>query len=459
MSNRSIDQAGRTDRGSALVMTLMVMALVTALATTVATVTVNNLQSSTSARQAGSALNAADAGLSQAVTYLRSSGVRDLRCSPSCAAGTYGNSTTPMSVVMSGSAGQSFKVWIEAVAPFPANTPGLYRIHSTGKASGAASRTVTLDVGVTTSDVPMGIFARSINGGGSASVTRQSIFSTGCIYDREKIAMVKGEMDAAYGIPIGAHSSQIITTANGNNANCSTGNSDIHKDGPCDSRFPYDQDRLGGSLLGTACESTQTSYPKYYAPKNLDPDATNEVNGSFIESDTALYKLFGFRNPALTQAQIDALRATAASQGNLITSATGWTSPDETNAVMFFDLTGADTNARTVNLNNVVGFGRDKNLSSSSADCPSRSLTIVIVGGNATLNSNQQLVASLFLTSSAPYGQVSRANGTADYIGSIYADTINLIGNVDISSDTCFVANVSPALLDVRSGSYRELDR
>ena len=97
-------------------MTLMVMALVMALATTVATVTVNNLRSSTSARQAGSALNAADAGLSQAKTYLRTSGVRDLRCSPGCAANTYGNSSSPLSVSMSGTGGQSYQVWIQAVA-------------------------------------------------------------------------------------------------------------------------------------------------------------------------------------------------------------------------------------------------------------------------------------------------------------------------------------------------------
>jgi hypothetical protein len=54
---------------------------------------------------------------------------------------------------------------------------------------------------------------------------------------------------------------------------------------------------------------------------------------------------------------------------------------------------------------------------------------------------------------------VTRANGTANFVGSIYADGINVTGNVDLSSDTCFVSNVSPALLDVSSGKYRELDR
>jgi hypothetical protein len=437
----------------------MVMALVTALATTVATVTISNLQSSVSARQAGSALNAADAGLSQAMTYLRTSGVRDLSCSPSCASTRWGSNANPVNEPVAGRAGQSYQVWIEAVARFPANDPGLYRIHSTGRAAGAASRTITEDVGITTSDVPMGIFARSINGGGSASVHRQSIFSSGCVWDREKIDMVKGEMDLAHGIPIGVHSSQIITTAKGSGPNCSAGTGDVHRSSPCNTSFPYDQDRLGNSLVSTACAGTQSTYPKYYGPKNLDSDPAYEVNGSFIEDDATLYKLFGIQSPALTQGQIDQLRATAYAQGNLVTSASGTWSPDEANAVLFFDLTGAPANARTVDLNGITGMPRATNVSDASpASCPTKSLTIVIQGGNATLNSNPNFAASLFLTSSAPYGQFS-ANGTPDFVGTVYADTLNLSGNVDLSLDTCFLANVSPALLDVRSGAYREQDR
>ena len=68
------------DRGSAMVITLMVLALVTALSTTVAVVTINDLQGSRRAQAAGAALGAADAGVAQAISYLRNSGVRDLTC-------------------------------------------------------------------------------------------------------------------------------------------------------------------------------------------------------------------------------------------------------------------------------------------------------------------------------------------------------------------------------------------
>ena len=446
-----------TDTGSAMLLTLMVMALVTALATTVSVVAVNNLQSSTRAQQAGAALNAAEAGLAQAMTYLRTSGVRRLECSPSCTDNAYGNKMNPARVSIGGEGGQSYEVWIKPEAAFPANDPGLYRIYSTGFAAGSAERTVTADVGVTTSDIPLGIFARTINGGGSASVTRQSIFSTGCVYDRSKIDMVPGQMDLAYGIPIGVHSSQIITESNGSGQYCPKTSKPIHKTGSCNTTYPYDQDRLGGSLTSTSCASTQTSYPDYYGAQDLDGDGSNDVDGSYLKDDDALYELFGIRSPALTQAQIDELRSVAQAQGNYHTESTGWASPDEADAVMFFDLT-ADDPGGTVDLNDITSHGRLPNMDDDAA-CPSKSLTIVIEGGNAKLNSNQQLAASLFMISSAPYGQVSRANGTADFIGTIYADTVNLVGTVDLSMDECFLANSSPALLSLSSGSYRELDR
>jgi hypothetical protein len=442
-----------------MLLTLMVTALITALATTVSVIAINNLQSSTRAQQAGAALNAADAGLAQAMTYLRTTGVRRLACSPNCGStNAYGSQSNPTTVSIGGEGGQSYKVWISPVAPFPANNPGLYRIFSTGYAAGAAQRTVTADIGVTTSNVPLGIFARTINGGGSASVTGESIFSTGCVYDRAKINMVPGQLDLAYGIPIGVHSSQIITESNGTGQYCPETNQPIHQPGTrCNTTYPYDQDRLGGSLAGTGC-TAQSSYPAYYAPQDLDGDGSNDVNGSYIKDDKALYKLFGIRRPALTQAQIDELRTVAQTQGNYHIEATGWSSPDEADAVMFFDLKGTNAGG-TVDLNDITSHSRLPNIAATDAACPAKSLTIVIEGGNATLNSNQQLAASLFLTSSAPYGQVSRANGTANFIGTIYADTVNLVGNVDLSMDTCFLANSSPALLALTSGNYRELDR
>jgi hypothetical protein len=465
------DQEPR-DRGSAMVITLMVLALVTALSTTVAVVTIDNLIGSRRAQQAGAALAAADAGIAQAMSYLRNNGVRDLKCTAAapaaaaCTANDWG-SGKQISVNLPGASGQSYRVWIEAVRPFPTYDPGTYRIHSTGTAAGPASREVVTDVSVTTAPVPKGIFARTINGGGDAAVARESIFSTGCVYNRSKIQM--SGIDVAYGIPVAVHSSQIITDSNGTGQYCPNTDKAIHRDKwgnptPCSTAsdplkdYRYDQDSFGGDLSSTTCASVQSNYPAYYGPKNLDGTAGNDVHGSYIKDDATLFTLFGIRSPALTQSQVDQMKTIAQAQGNYWNSATGWSSPDEPNAVMFFDLKGSSVGA-TVDLNDITGFGRIANVAATDAACTTRSLIILVEGGNVKLNSNQQLAASVFLLSGAPYGQVLKANGTSNFIGTIYADTVNLTGTADLSMDTCFLSNVSPALLDFNLGGYRELDR
>lgn len=456
---------GARDRGSAMILVLLVMTLITAMTSTIAVVTINNLQGSWRSRQAGAALGAADAGISQAVQYLQSNGTRDLSCSPTCASNAWGNSASPTSVTMAGSAGQSYKVWIEAVAPYPTNDPGLYRVRSSGSASGAASRAVVADVSVQSGAVPRGIFAKSVTGGGDAQVHRQSVFSTGCVFQRSKIEMIDGELDAAYGIPIAVHSSQIITDSNGSGTTCPSTSKPIHQQGSatkaCNTDYPYDQDKFGSRLTpGDGCYDARMAgtgaWAKYYQTYDTNGDGTKDVS-SLLQSDSDLFKLFGFE-PKLSSTMISSLKQTAKMQGNYWTNSSGWTSPDEAHAVMFFDLAAADYGG-TVNLNNITGFGRDANLSATDSRCPSKSLTIVIEGGNARLNAQQKLFASLFLTGSSPIGQVTKVNGTSSFVGTIFADTINLVGTTDISLDSCFLSNGNPALASVAVTSYREDDR
>lgn len=449
------------DQGAAMIITLMVLALVTALSTTVAVVTIDNMIGSRKAQQAGAALAAADAGIAQAMTHLRHNGVRDLRCTstapadPAC--DVLWGSDKPVSVDVPGDNGASYEVWIEAEKPYPQFDPGTYKIHAWGQAVGPASRRVVQTVEVGSTEVPKGIFAKSVNGGGTAGVQRTSIFSTGCVYKRNLIDM-EG-VDAAYGIPVAVHSSQTITEAQGSGQYCTETNEPIHTPTvSCDPSYPFDQDARGGSLAGTACETAANALPadqKIAYDRYYPTTSTEGVHGSLIEDDAALFGLFGVRSPALTQVQVDQLRSIAQSQGNYHTSSIGWTSPDEDNAVMFFDLQGAAA-GEVVKLNDIVGFGRASDLLDGDG-CPTQSLVIVIDGGHARLNSNQELAASLFVLT--PNGEVQKANGTASFIGTIYADNVDLTGTVDISLDQCFLANLSPGLLAFELGPYEELDR
>jgi hypothetical protein len=84
---------------------------------------------------------------------------------------------------------------------------------------------------------------------------------------------------------------------------------------------------------------------------------------------------------------------------------------------------------------------------------------IIIEGGDARLNSNSTLAASLFMVSGDPYGNVTKANGTATFTGTISANNLDLSGTSDISLDPCYLANPPPGLTTQRTLNYREVDR
>lgn len=453
----------RDDDGSALLITVMVMAVVMSLTTVVLAVSVNSLGAASRAEQSAGALDAADAGVTQAIVYLQATAGRGLACSPTCGANPWGNKNAPQSVDLPGGTDQNYRVWIE---PIPVSNPAFYRVHSRGRDSeGVRLLQADVELSMLATHLPLGVFARTVQGGGSASVTRESIYTTGCVWRRSQIAT--GGIDAWTGIPASVHSSQTITDGNGSGTNCASDNKAIHKGGDCDSAYKYDQDSLYSYNPADACSLAQvalgtTLYNKYYRPRDLDGTPGNDVAGSYLRDDAALREVFGVddRDP-FSPAQLDELRTIAQMQGTYYTSATGFASPDPTtnpNAVLFFDLANATGN-REVNLNDIIGWDRARGLSATHADCKPRSLLIVIDGGNAKLNSNQVLTASLVLTSRAPYGLVDKANGTADFIGTVFADQINLVGNVDFSLDECFMTNLSPHFRSASITNYQEIDR
>lgn len=451
------------DRGAALLLTLFATTLVMILGTTILSATVNNLRSTRLSQDAGAALDAADAGLSQVAAHLRTYGVRGLACAPTCTSG-YGSRTSPAAVTMPtlrGAPSRRYEVWVEPLAPLPANNPGLYRIHSTGYA-GQAVRAIVADVSLGTQPIglPLAIFAKSVDGGGSASVTRISILSTGCVDSRRQI-LTQG-IDVGLGIPAAVHSSQYISELQQTSVNCGPGRASIHQTGNCNAEFPWDQSVQGGPLPGgsSACSGARANY--YYQARDVDGDGSTDVTGSKIKDANSLRKLFGIPEQPFTESQLDNLRAVAQSQGTYFTRATYSpsdipTPAQQPNTVLFFDLLAGPDVGQVVDLKDVNGWGRAPN----PTTCPTQSLLIVITGGDARLNGNETMAANIVLTSSAPYGHVFKANGTARLIGTIYADALDLTGNVDISLDTCFLQNLSPSLVDTTFTvtSYREVDR
>ena len=456
---RPVDRREPRDRGAALILTLFATTLVMIVGTTILTVTVNNLRTTRLSQDSGAALDAADAGLAQASAHLRTYGVGSIACSPGCPSG-YGSEDNPTSVALPG--GASYEVWVEARAPLPAHNPGRYVIHSTGTA-GDGRRTIEAEVAIGTRPLglPLALFAKSFHGGGNGAVFQESIITTGCVWSRRHINI--SGTDVAYKIPAAVHSAQHISTSNAANRNCGPSNGSIHPPAcSTDTDYRFDQDAAGGPLGSTGCSGAVTSYPEFYAARDLDGDGTVDVNGSWIRDEKALRTLFSIPEKPFTDTQLDTLRAVAKTTGTYFTTASytsgqipNW-SAAAPHLVVFFDLEGQPTNQRLVDLKDLDGWTRP-----AGGGCPVQSLVIVIVGGDARLNGNHDMVANLVLTSGAPYGYVFKANGNADMIGTIYADQIDLTGTVDISLDECFVQNLSPSLVDttLTLTNYREIDR
>ena len=462
MPTREARAARRGDRGSAMILVIAVMVLVTGLAAVGTSMAISDQRGSGESQKAGRALNAAEAGIAQAINFVRSNGVRKLSCNLTTCPANVWSQANPVSANVA--AGGRWSAWITPVSVGNGPNGDRYLVHSTGSAGGPAERTVETEITVTPFGLPNAVFGRTINLVGTVDMTQISMFSTGCVYKRDHVTInAAGGNDAAYNVPSAVHSSQIITESQGSGQYCPDTKKPIHTGltaagtslQACNPSYPYDQDRLGGSLVGLPACAAAVANPAY-VPRDIDADGTLDVNGSFIKDDRALFKTFGITRPILTDAQIEQLRTIAQSQGNYYTS-TAYTVPSSVNphAVLFFDLNGGE-----VNLDPLGGsYWSRARMDATNPACLDASLLVVITGGDAKLNSNTQIAAGIYLSGSAPYGRVKKANGTANHIGIIYGDTLDITGNFNISLDGCYIANAHPALFDVNPGTYRELDR
>jgi Tfp pilus assembly protein PilX len=454
------------DGGSSIILTMIVLAVLSGLGMTVFALSTDNLGNARRDRQASSALANSEAGVAQAIAYLKNRGTGQLVCAPDCGATNPwgeepahvdGDADPSMQVTLSSQ--EVYSVWIETVQAMTPTTAGLYRVHSVGNSgTGPGARTVEVDVQLAPFEFPLAVFADSIQAGGTGAITTESLFSTGCIFKRSKINF-QG-IDPVYGIPAAAHSSQYITDSQATGSSCTaTDVKNIHKPTgttpkPCNTSYPYDQDRQGGDLSGTACQGVGGAYPQT----------------SLISDNADMESKYGFNLDGLTPGQIQQLRTAAQEQGFYFTNTAAIpaalqsdvTSLQYPNPVLFYEFASSvPPNSRLVDLNDLsdVTYGRATPLAAGDPGCHSRNVIVVVLNGDVRLNSNQTLVASIFALGPAPYGEVKKANGTSQLIGTLYARSIDLTGTANIDLDGCFLANLPGQLLNVTATSFREVDR
>ncbi len=175
---------------------------------------------------------------------------------------------------------------------------------------------------------------------------------------------------------------------------------------------------------------------------------------------------FTVNTAGLSNSQLDALRTTAQQQGFYYTSTTAvpaalqgsTASTTYPHPVLFYDLKGSAVGG-TVDLKDLTGYSRSYPVAAGSSGCSPASAVVVVLNGNARLNGGTTLAASVFVPGPYPNGQVTKANGTGQLIGTLYADSIDLRGTADVYLDDCFLQNMPGGLLRVTVDNYREVDR
>lgn len=428
-----------------MVLTLLVMLVLTGLGTIVVAVASSNLQNAARDRFSGTADTAAQAGVAQAIEFIRTNGVKTLACDVPAVTGTVCSNDwgrdNPHVVPLASD--RQYSTWVERVQQFrlPTAKVGTYRIHSTGNfGSGRGLRELTQDVAVKPLSFPLGIYSGTgIVAGGTPAVEGESVYTRGCVFNRNSVN-VSGT-DIITGLPAGVHSTQYISTRN--NGACSSSDTlNIHRPPPgpgfCNATFPNDRDALGGPTADAACNPP--------------------LDNTFF--DEAQLQELGFGLPrGLTDAQYAQLESKAVEQGYFSTEGGNscggnsqppgcWRKPDgdtDPNAVLYFKVPAGEK--ITIQGSDIQEY--------SLATCGSRSLIIVVEGGDIQVTSNLELVGAIFV----PDGTYQAA-GTTDVDGTLFAKTIDkLTGNHTFDFETCWLDNFPGGLLDINVGRFAEKDR
>lgn len=490
MRQRLAARVPSEDHGLGLVTVLTAMAVISALALTATTLSIKNLDNSRRDRQALAALATGEAGVSQAISFLRSSNLSALTCMEPAAGATptgvclsttesWTSSVAPRQVRLDGTTGpcgnssDCYRVWIGTLQAYKPSCPGRnatpprpcagkYRIHATGvSGEGPGARALAVDVEVTPYPYPMGVFAESFNGNGDVGIHRQSLFTLGCMVNRQRddaagsgtrfdwdtsVTPPRPVMDLFYDHPAAAHATAQISTSNTRCAGGSGGGPIHTATAPCNGIYRFDRSGDGGLL--TSGDSCYGAYLR--ADGSVHP-----TTSKFTE--TELIERYGYRPRGLTDSQYASMKSQAQAQGtyNLATSAinarlTQLTAQGILSPVLYWDTGDVSLSQSDF----PAAFQRPL----SDLGCSGQSVTVVLSGPGNDLkysggNKEPYLVAAIFV----PDGELTGVGGR-NTIGTVFAKTLDLGGNVDYYMDRCFADNPPGGTLDVKVTDWREDD-
>ena len=332
------------DDGIGIVTVVFVMAIVVAMTVTAVGLAKNNFDNVRGDRQSLTALATSEAGVSQALSFLRSANLASLTCTEPASGALPGSTcqgsgpswtsaSNPMQVRLDGVAGtcttaaDCFKVWIGTVQAFDpacparrANPPGkcygIYRVHATGiSGNGPGARRVAVDATVSPLSYPLGVFSETdFSGNGNIGIHAESVYTGGCIANRQRddangsgfqfqwdSANSRPVLDKFTGRPAAAHAVGGISTGNSCGGNGNHG--PIHVAGtPCNPLYKFDRSGAGAALTpGDTCHGAF-----------LGSTPTYPTTSAFTATDL---QAIGYRPRGLTDAQYGSLKTQAQSFG------------------------------------------------------------------------------------------------------------------------------------------------
>ena len=443
------------DSGIALITVMLVGAVLAGLGILIVSTSISDLNSANSDRASVRTLDVAEAGVSDAIAYIRSKGVKQI-CS-TCTAVDWNTGHT-----ITYPRGQAV-VTIQAVNPYkpPQVRTGRYLIQSvaTTNANGATGasgvvagkRTVQELVDIRPLSFPLGVYTASqVNLGGTVNMFQESLFSGSCVDSRTKLVMQAGPtgsyIDPFYNIPAAVHSTSYITTKNTSCAVDPSGadSSAIHKTSACNSTYPADQDALGGPFpadaSGNACRAATTGYGDY------------DQNGSGF-SNTTFVNTYGFLPRGLSDDDYAQLKAKAIAAGTYFPAGTSivWptasTDPANSgyNPVIYIQNQDA-----TIQAGDLSGFAWQ-----SDPTCTQNHPEAVVIVDHGSLNISSGASLSGFIF--VPDGNI-KFTGSPTVVGTMFSKSLDWSGGSTVGLNDCFAQSTSGGILNVTKYAWREVD-
>ena len=489
----------RDESGVALILVLIAVVVVTVMGATLVIAGTRDLDSSTSVQRATSALGVAEAAVQHAIQTLKTVGPTQTELSKLDCTNAQTNATEPCYPDQSadgrgtwmhptdatqppaeadqfvGSVGTAdvYRVWIEAIQPIsltssPPVRIGIYRIVAVGADNRnnqvrPGTRRVEQNVRLRILDIPFALFAQDGADFGGGPTTRAiSVYSTGDILWRNKLSF--SGTDLYYGGPTAAHATGTIykgnITGGGNNgpihpppypanyANCN---------------YPHDRDKDGGA------------YPDY------DPNSSNwscfpatkpPYDSSFFSLD--IMKALGIDPAGPTEDAYALMKRLAQTSGiycafdssNQVIFQDNQSKKDEctrgTNAitekfwVLYAEPEAGFTGAINVAVKAKWGPQGDPDTTCSSDAYDGSFGIIVIRGGNLDYENNTTWWGAAFV----PEGEFkATGNGSAWFVGTVYAKTMNIAGNFRVTLNDCWLNRSVGPFFTVTRLRWHESDR